>query len=116
LSVIAQALISNADIVDHGVADLAVIKERDPSNAEIPKPFLYFKGTAALQGQRVAHWLWHHDRIHMARHVQSRISEVFGVDIHLAAEMGKSIMLDHGSDLLSARRRLSKTTYRSFKT
>jgi serine O-acetyltransferase len=100
LSVIAQALISNADIVDHAAADLAAIKERDPSNAEILTPFLYFKGFVALQGQRVAHWLWHYDRIHMARHVQSRISEVFGVDIHPAAKMGKSIMLDHGSGLV----------------
>ncbi len=36
----------------------------------------------------------------MARHVQSRISEVFGVDIHPAAKIGKGIMLDHGSGLV----------------
>ncbi|EJT04018.1 serine O-acetyltransferase [Rhizobium sp. CCGE 510] len=100
LAVIAQAFLSNRNIVADAAADLMAIKERDPSNTEILTPFLYFKGFVALQGQRVAHWLWHHDRLHLARHIQSRISEVFGVDIHPAAKMGRSIMLDHGSGLV----------------
>lgn len=100
MSVIAQAFINDESIVSDAAADLIAIKDRDPSNTEILTPFLYFKGFVALQGQRVAHWLWHHDRVHLARHVQSRISEVFGVDIHPAAKMGKSIMLDHGSGLV----------------
>lgn len=100
MSVIAQAFINDESIVSDAAADLIAIKDRDPSNTEILTPFLYFKGFVALQGQRVAHWLWHHDRVHLARHVQSRVSEVFGVDIHPAAKMGKSIMLDHGSGLV----------------
>lgn len=100
MSVIAQAFISDKNIISDAAADLMAIKDRDPSNTEILTPFLYFKGFVALQGQRVAHWLWHHDRVHLARHIQSRISEVFGVDIHPAAKMGKSIMLDHGSGLV----------------
>lgn len=98
--VIAQAFINEPAILTAAAADLVAIKERDPSNAEILTPFLYFKGFLALQGQRVANWLWNHNRIHMARHLQSRISEVLGVDIHPAARMGKGIMLDHGSGLV----------------
>ncbi|NTG04875.1 serine O-acetyltransferase [Agrobacterium rhizogenes] len=100
VSVVAQAFISDERIISDAAADLTAIKDRDPSNTEILIPFLYFKGFVALQGQRVAHWLWHHNRVHLARHIQSRISEVFGVDIHPAARMGKSIMLDHGSGLV----------------
>jgi serine O-acetyltransferase len=100
LSVIAQVFSNNQSVVEHAADDLKAIKERDPSNADILTPFLYFKGFVALQGQRVANWLWNHDRLHLARHIQSRISEVFGVDIHPAARMGKSIMLDHGSGLV----------------
>lgn len=100
LPVIAQVFSDNQDVVEHAADDLKAIRERDPSNADILTPFLYFKGFVALQGQRVANCLWKHDRLHLARHIQSRISEVFGVDIHPAARMGKSIMLDHGSGLV----------------
>ncbi|TBW35504.1 serine O-acetyltransferase [Siculibacillus lacustris] len=99
-AVVVQALINEPDIIAAAAADLRAIRERDPSNAEILTPFLYFKGFLALQGQRIAHWLWHHRRIHLARHLQSRISEVLGVDIHPAARMGRGIMLDHGSGLV----------------
>jgi len=100
LSVISQALLSDPAILASAAADLLAVKERDPSNQEILTPFLYFKGFLALQGQRIAHWLWTNDRVHVARHMQSRISEVLGVDIHPAARMGKGIMLDHGSGLV----------------
>lgn len=100
LSVIGQAFLNDHAILASATADLVAVKERDPSNTEILTPFLYFKGFSALQGQRVAHWLWEHDRLHLARHLQSRISEVFGVDIHPAAKMGKGIMLNHGSGLV----------------
>ena len=48
----------------------------------------------------MAHWLWNHARVHFARHVQSRISEGLGVDIHPAAKIGRGVMPDHGSGLL----------------
>jgi serine O-acetyltransferase len=98
--VVRQAFQSDHRIVSAAQVDLEAIRERDPSNAEILTPFLYFKGFLALQGHRVAHWLWHHNKVHMARHIQSRISEVLGVDIHPAARMGQGIMLDHGSGLV----------------
>jgi len=101
LSVVSQALLSDPGILQSAAADLLAVKERDPSNQEILTPFLYFKGFLALQGHRIAHWLWTHDRLHLARHMQSRISEVFGVDIHPAARMGKGIILDHGSVVVS---------------
>lgn len=100
LALIAQAFLNEPAIVGAAAADLVAVKERDPSNSEILTPFLYFKGFLALQGHRVGHWLWTHERVHMARHIQSRISEVFGVDIHPAARMGQGVMLDHGSGLV----------------
>lgn len=100
ISIIREVFQSDQRIVSAAEADLEAIRERDPSNAEILTPFLYFKGFLALQGHRVAHWLWHHNKVHMSRHIQSRISEVLGVDIHPAAQMGQGIMLDHGSGLV----------------
>jgi serine O-acetyltransferase len=69
LSVITQAFVYDRDIVAAAADDLIAIQERDPSNAELLTPFLHFKGFIALQAQRVARWLWHHDRLHLACHV-----------------------------------------------
>ncbi len=100
LPFVCQAFLSDPAILTAAAADLAAVRDRDPSNSEFLTPFLYFKGFLALQGQRVSHWLWHRGRIHLARHVQSRISEVLGVDIHPAARIGEGVMLDHGSGLV----------------
>lgn len=99
LSFIQQAVLKDPGII-LAATDLSAIRDRDPSNAEILTPFLYFKGFLALQGHRVAHWFWNHGRVHLARHLQSRVSEILGVDIHPAARMGRGIMLDHGSGLV----------------
>lgn len=100
VSVIADAFVDDRRIIGNAVCDLEAIRDRDPSNADLLTPFLFFKGFIALQGQRVAHWLWTRNRRHLAPHFQSRTSEIFGVDIHPAARMGKGIMLDHGSGLV----------------
>lgn len=100
LALIYGAYTDKPGLLGAAVADLEAVKDRDPSNTEVLTPFLYFKGFYALQGYRIAHWLWAMGRRHLARHIQSRISEVFAIDIHPAAVMGRGIMLDHGSGLV----------------
>lgn len=100
LPIICQAFVGDPAILAAAAADLAAVRDRDASISEFLTPFLYFKGFLALQGQRVSHRLWNTGRIHLARHMQSRISEVLGVDIHPAATIGKGVMLDHGSGLV----------------
>jgi serine O-acetyltransferase len=63
-------------------------------------PFLFFKGFQALETWRVAHWLWHRNRQSLALFLQSRISEVFGLDIHPAAIIGCGILIDHGTGVV----------------
>ena len=53
-----------------------------------------------LQGHRIAHELWGRGRKVMACALQSRMSEVFAVDIHPAARFGKGILLDHGTGVV----------------
>jgi serine O-acetyltransferase len=81
-------------------ADLSAIFERDPAVNSYVEPFLFFKGFHALQAYRVTHWLWGRGRRAMALHFQSRISEVFGVDIHPAARIGRGVMIDHGTGVV----------------
>lgn len=76
-------------------ADLVAVEDRDPACHRLIEPLLYFKGFQALQAYRVAHWLWRQGRRDFALLVQSRISELYSIDIHPAARVGQGIMIDH---------------------
>lgn len=80
--------------------DLIAIRERDPTCRRYLDPFLFYKGLAALEAYRVAHWLWHQGRATLSLHVQSRISEVFGCDIHPAARIGSGVFIDHATGVV----------------
>jgi serine O-acetyltransferase len=75
-------------------------RTRDPAARGYAQPFLYYKGFHALQAYRVAHWLWGHKRHGLAAHLQNRISEAFGVDVHPAARIGSGILIDHGTSVV----------------
>jgi serine O-acetyltransferase len=94
------ALNDEPSIGDAVRADLSAVYERDPAVNTYVEPFLFFKGFLALQAYRVTHWLWVKGRTTFALHFQSRISEVFGVDIHPAAVIGRGIMMDHGTGIV----------------
>jgi serine O-acetyltransferase len=81
-------------------ADLLAARTRDPAARGYAQPFLYYKGFHALQAYRVGHWLWREGRNALAAHLQNRISEAFGVDIHPAARIGSGILIDHGTSVV----------------
>lgn len=94
------AMVDDPMIVDAARADLAAIYERDPAADTPLTPFLYYKGFHALEWQRVAHWLWHNGRRGVAHFLQSRVSEVFTIDIHPAVPIGHGVFIDHGHGLV----------------
>ncbi|XP_028551548.1 probable serine acetyltransferase 2 isoform X2 [Dendrobium catenatum] len=75
-------------------------RDRDPACASYSWALLYLKGYHSLQSYRVAHALWNQGRKVLALALQSRISEVFSVDIHPAAKIGEGILLDHATGLV----------------
>ena len=81
-------------------ADIMAVFERDPACHRFIQPVLFFKGYQAVQAYRVGHWLWQQGRRDLAYFMQMRISEVFGVDIHPAAKIGKGIMIDHAHSIV----------------
>jgi len=85
---------------DAARADVMAVHDRDPACDRFLQPVLFFKGYQAVQAYRVGHWLWRRGRRDMARFVQMRISEMFGVDIHPAARIGKGIMIDHAHSIV----------------
>jgi serine O-acetyltransferase len=74
--------------------------ERDPACKGYVQPFLFFKGFQSLQTQRIAHWLWGQGRETMAFYLQSRMSEIFQVDIHPATRIGSGVFIDHGTGIV----------------
>jgi serine O-acetyltransferase len=80
--------------------DLKAVFERDPACKGYVQPFLFFKGFLALQTHRVAHWLWSQQRETLALYLQSRMSELFQVDINPATRIGRGVFIDHGTGIV----------------
>lgn len=97
---IQQALAADETIGAAVREDLRAVLSRDPACREYSRPLLYFKGFHALQAYRVAHHYWTNGRESLALYLQSRISEVFAVDIHPGARIGKGIMFDHATSVV----------------
>lgn len=87
-------------IEDNMLQDLMAHYTRDPACDQYIKPFLYFKGFHAVQSYRIAHWLWQQKRTLLARYMQSRVAELFDVDIHPAAEIAGGLMVDHATGVV----------------
>ncbi|MFN0055857.1 MAG: serine O-acetyltransferase [Planctomycetales bacterium] len=97
---ISEALAASPEIGLAARDDLQAVRDRDPASRGYLVPFLYFKGYHALQSYRIAHWFWQQQRSLMALHLQNRISEVFGVDIHPAAQIGSGVLIDHATGVV----------------
>jgi serine O-acetyltransferase len=95
-----EALESDAMIGEAVRADLSAVFERDPACNSHVEAFLFYKGFHALESYRIAHWLWRTGRKPMALFLQSRISQLFAVDIHPAAALGRGIMIDHATGVV----------------
>jgi serine O-acetyltransferase len=95
-----EAYAADPEIARQAERDMRVVRERDPACRTYLQPFLYFKGYEGLQAYRIAHWLWRQEREILAFHLQSRISELFAVDIHPAAQIGAGVFIDHAHGIV----------------
>lgn len=98
--VIREAYTSEPELVQQATRDMRVVRERDPACRTYLQPFLYFKGYGGLQSYRIANWLWRQEREVLAYHLQSRVSELFAVDIHPAATIGAGVFIDHAHGIV----------------
>lgn len=97
---VASILQDVPEIAEAAAEDILATRDRDPACPDLVTPFLFFKGWQALQAHRIAHYLWQQNRRHLAYHVQSRINELFSIDIHPAAQLGRRLSIDHGTGIV----------------
>ncbi|PSL20586.1 serine O-acetyltransferase [Shimia abyssi] len=95
-----EAFVSDPYLAEAARADLMAVYDRDPACHRLLQPILYFKGYQAMQAYRIGHWLWHQGRHDLSYFIQMRTSEIFGIDIHPAAKIGKGIMIDHAHSIV----------------
>lgn len=80
--------------------DLSAILRDDPAARDHVTCLLFFKGFQALQGWRLSHQLWRDGRQPLALYIQSRLSQIYAIDIHPAAQLGAGIVLDHATGIV----------------
>jgi serine O-acetyltransferase len=95
-----EAYTADAGLAEAARADLMAVLDRDPATHRLLQPILYFKGFQAMQAYRVSHWLWQDGRKDLAYFLQMRASEVYGIDIHPGARIGRGIMIDHAHSIV----------------
>jgi serine O-acetyltransferase len=100
MRLIIEAYEDDHGLIEAAVADLQAVKDRDPACETYVQCLLFFKGFQAIQVQRVSHWMWKKGRKSLALALQSRMSEVFSVDIHPAATLGRGLLMDHATSIV----------------
>jgi serine O-acetyltransferase len=95
-----EAYASEPELGTAARADIVAVYDRDPACHRLLQPLMYFKGFQAVQAYRVGHWLWGEGRFDLSYFIQMRVSEVFGIDIHPAARIGRGIMIDHAHSIV----------------
>lgn len=95
-----NVLKSEPGLAEDMLCDMLAVFDRDPACDKYCQCLLYFKGFHAIQAHRIAHWLWTHGRKTLAMALQSRISDIFHVDIHPGARIGRGVMFDHATGIV----------------
>jgi len=92
--------VADAEIGIAARADVAAVCERDPACNSPLEALLFYKGFQAIQAHRFAHALMNRERRSLAFYLQGRMALVFGIDINPAAQLGRGIMIDHGTGVV----------------
>lgn len=87
----------NPDIMKNIVQDLQSYVDRDPACDDYGHALLDFKGFQVTVAQRLAHAVWSEGKKKFPYFLQNRMSKVYGVDFHPAAEIGSGFMFDHAT-------------------
>ncbi|MGV8851615.1 MAG: serine O-acetyltransferase [Rhodoglobus sp.] len=80
--------------------DIAAVRLRDPAARGAFEIWLTYSGMHAIWGYRFAHWLWTARACFLARVISQYVRFLTGVEIHPAAQLGRRVIIDHGSGVV----------------
>ena len=78
------------------LADLAIIKERDPAARGLLEILLCYPGFQALTLHRISHRLWRSGLPLLPRLLSQITRSLTGIEIHPGAQIGHGVFIDHG--------------------
>lgn len=79
---------------------LTAYQRSDPAARSKLEIFLLYNGLHAQIYYRIAHWLYGHKCLFLARWVSQRAKRRTGVEIHPAAKIGRRLVIDHGTGIV----------------
>ena len=99
-NVILSAFEDNESLSQAIRKDIEQIKDKDPACVGYSHPLLYLKGFHGVTLYRIANNLLKTGQEQLAFALQSRISEVFAMDLHPASKIGLGVMFDHATGIV----------------
>ncbi|QOJ89525.1 MULTISPECIES: serine O-acetyltransferase [Pseudomonas] len=81
-------------------ADIDRFVKDDPSCVDFYVALSSCAGFQALQLYRISHMLWLNDEHHNAMMLKNWGAQVWGIDIHPSAQIGKGVVIRHGQGLV----------------
>ena len=80
--------------------DIQTVYDKDPAARSHFEVLTCYPGLHANWLHRLAHRLWKHDRLLLARLVSHLNRSVTGIEIHPGARIGRRFFIDHGSGVV----------------
>lgn len=99
-SLFADTFQHSTEIQEAVIADLEMYYERDYACKSYLEALLLFRGFQAVTAYRIARKLLQNQQLLTAKYLQNRIAEIYAMDIHPNAKLGKGIVVDHGMGLV----------------
>lgn len=76
--------------------DIQAVFDRDPAARTVWEVIVCYPGFHALYFHRIAHWLWEHGLLFLARFLSHLGRALTGIEIHPGARIGPGFFVDHG--------------------
>lgn len=81
-------------------SDAKNIQKKDPAATSMAQVMLLYPGFHVLVYYRLAHWLFRHRRLFLARMVSQWGRGFTGIEIHPGATIGRHLFIDHGAGVV----------------
>ena len=81
-------------------ADAKNIRDKDPAARNVLEVILLYPGFHVLVTHRIAHFLYRHRLLFLARFVSQLSRHLTGIEIHPGARIGQRLFIDHGMGIV----------------